>query len=367
MEIEHIDQVLPHLVGHPEFIVAERPGYKVIDYNFAMADSFDHPMRLECRGIKFDASGRILARPFQKFFNIGERVDTQPHVLDFTSPHTITQKLDGSMIHPALVDGQLVFMTRMGRTDVAMKAERHLTEDMAFALRAFLQSGFTPIFEFTAPDNRIVIKYPVSGLTLLAARHTFSGKYMTEDNLIATADEIGVPVVKHLSPDWKSGPEFMDFARAIMGEEGFVVRFASGLWVKAKGDDYVLKHKAKDSIFQEKNVLALVVSGEIDDVLPLLEDQDKDLAEKYRDGVMIGIAEAAAKVQSIVSSGAHLTQKEFAVDHLKDVPGLYKPLAFSVRGGADAMVSVKAMIAKNATSQAGVDSIRPLHGQTWEV
>src|SRR6478609_139429 len=101
MKIEHINDVLPHIEGRPEFIVAERPGYKVIDYNVAFFDSFDDPMRLECRGIKFDAKGKILARPMHKFFNVGERPDTQPELLDFSKPHIITEKLDGSMIHPA--------------------------------------------------------------------------------------------------------------------------------------------------------------------------------------------------------------------------------------------------------------------------
>ncbi len=88
--IHHIDDVLPHIAGRSEFVVAERDGYTAIDYNFALADTFDDPMRLECRGIKFDADGKILARPFQKFFNIGEREDTQPHLLDFSQPHAVT-------------------------------------------------------------------------------------------------------------------------------------------------------------------------------------------------------------------------------------------------------------------------------------
>lgn len=35
--INHIDDVLPHLKDNPEFVVAQRPGYTVIDYQFAGA------------------------------------------------------------------------------------------------------------------------------------------------------------------------------------------------------------------------------------------------------------------------------------------------------------------------------------------
>lgn len=363
MNIEHIDQVLPSIKGRDEFVVAERPGYKVIDYNFAMSDSFDDPIRLELRGIKFDASGKILARPFQKFFNVGERVDTQPDRLDFLQPHVITQKLDGSMIHPAIVDGALVLMTRIGRTDVAVKAERHLTDDLEMGLRHVLSTGITPIFEFTAPDNRIVIRYDKSELTLLAAREMVSGRYV--EDLPGLANALGVPLVKHLSSEWTTGPAFLDYARAVVGEEGFVVRFASGLWVKAKGDDYVLKHKAKESILQEKNVLAMIVGGQLDDVLPLLETEDREAIEVYRDNVLAGIGQTAERVDLLVRSGAHLDQKTFAVEHLKGADAGIRSMAFSVRAGADPKDAIAKSILKHVSSQTTVDMVRGLHGAQW--
>lgn len=367
MKIEHIDEVLPHLIGHPEFVVAERPGYKVIDYNFAVADSFDDPVRLECRGIKFASDGRILARPFHKFFNVGERVDTQPNLLDFTKPHTVTEKLDGSMIHPAIVDGALVLMTRMGWTDVAKKAERLLTDDMEAEMRHILEEGVTPIFEFTAPDNRIIIRYERAELSLLAARETVNGDYLSKAELALMAERLGVPLVGHFTSMWKTGGDFMDYARAILNAEGFVLRFDGGMWVKAKGDDYVLKHKAKDSVLQEKNVLAMVIGGQLDDVLPLLETEDRDAVEAYRDGVLAGVAVTAESVISLVSGGAALDQKAFAVEHLKDAPAHMKPLAFQVRQGKDAREAVMSMLLKHVSSQTAVDAARVLHGAEFKL
>lgn len=367
MKIGHINDVLPHLVGRSEFVVAEREFGTVIDYNYALVDSFDDPVRLECRGIKFDKGGKILARPFQKFFNVGERVDTQPDLLDFRQPHIITQKLDGSMIHPAVVDGALVLMTRMGRTDVALKAEKLLTDDMEWAMRDFIGTGFTPLFEFTAPNNRIVIRYERAELTLLACRHTVSGTYMTQANLEETAAEIGVHLVKHLSSEWTTGPAFLDYARAVIGEEGFVVHFANGLWVKAKGDDYVLKHKAKESILQEKNILAMIVGGQLDDVLPLLEENDRLAAELYRSLVLRGLGETADSVARLVESGSALDQKTFAVEHLKGIAPHVRSLAFTIRSGTEPMDAVSKMVLRHVGSQTDVDAIRPLHQATWSM
>lgn len=68
-------------------------------------------------------------------------------MLDFTQPHVVMEKLDGSMIHPAIVSSdEVVFMTRMGHTDVARKAERHLTPELSDICRGILMGGATPIF-----------------------------------------------------------------------------------------------------------------------------------------------------------------------------------------------------------------------------
>lgn len=358
--ITHINDVLPRIDDRSDFIVAHKGGYSVIDYVYSLADSFDDPIRKECRGLKFSADGSILARPLHKFFNIGERPDTQAGVLEFDQPHTVMEKLDGSMIHPAIVGDEVVFMTRMGRTDVAMKAERHLTPELRTICAGLLMGGATPIFEFTAPDNRIVVRYEESALTLLAVRNTVDGAYWPRSLL----DGTGLPVVPvHSSAT--SGTEFAAYARTVLGFEGFVVRFDNGLWVKAKGDDYVLKHKAKDSILQEKNILQLVLSGGLDDVLPLLDDADADAARSYRDSVEAGVSKTVEDLSRFVAANENVPQKDFAIDHVRRLPKILQPLAFTVRKGVDADDAVRARIIATATSQTSVDEHRELHNARW--
>lgn len=364
--IEHIDDVLPHIEGRTDFIVAHKDGYSVIDYVYALPDSFDHPARIECRGIKFDEDGAVLARPLHKFMNVGQTSDTQPDKIDFSQPHTITEKLDGSMIHPAIVNGEVVFMTRMGRTDVAVKAERHLTPKIAEACRLLLTEhhAATPIFEWTAPDNRIVVRYEESALTLLAIRRNVDGHYYTRSAAVDWATDMGIPLVPALSatPD-----NFLSYARAVQGAEGFVVRFDSGLWVKVKGDDYVLKHKAKDGITQEKNILALVLSGGLDDVLPLLDDADANAAREYAASVETGIAHTANWLWEKVANTESLTQKEFALTVAPTLDPLFRSAAFMVRAGNKPHDVIRARIAANTNSQSQVDTNRALHGATWRV
>lgn len=361
--IKTIDDVAPAVRGRPDFVIAERPGYTVIDYVYAGPDTFDDPVRRECRGLKFGPDGTILARPFHKFFNVGERPETHIDALDFDAPHEVMEKMDGSMVHPAVVNGELVLMTRMGHTDVAKMAERHLTPRIIERARFHLGIGYTPIFEFTAPDNRIVINYAESALTLLAVRVTRTGAYMPRLWVAGVAEQLGVrPVRIHTVP---TGAAFLAATRAVTGIEGYVVRFADGHTVKAKGDDYVLKHKARDSVLQEKNVLALIMAGGLDDVLPLLEPAERERIEQYRDGVVSGYGRTVCAVADIVRAGAELDQKTFATAHLAAVTPAMRTLAFQVRGGADPRDAVAAYITKRAGSQTAVDGIRDMIGTTF--
>jgi RNA ligase len=371
--ITHIDEVLPHVEGRKDFVVARKAGYTVIDYVVAMPDTFDHPMRVECRGLKFGEDGRLIARPLHKFRNIGETETTLPHNIDFATPHTIMDKMDGSMVHGCMLGDSVVLMTRMGRTDVAIKAELLLTDMQYVILKSLLlNDGITPIFEFIAPDNRIIIKYPTAELVLLALRETYSGLYLSRAEVINQAAELGVRPVPITPSTWTNTQDFVDYARAITGAEGYVIRFESGLWVKAKGDDYVVKHKAKDGLTYEKNVLALILAAGVDDVVPLLDKQDADELIAYQGYVNAGMLASSQLVEDLVTSGAHLDQKTFAVEHLKDAPKDYRTLAFQVRrsGTADnaALKAVHAFVADSLGSQTNVDAVRHVFGaKPWSL
>jgi RNA ligase len=236
-----------------------------------------------------------------------------------------------------------------------------LLEACRLADRRLLADGFTPIFEWTAPDNRIVISYPDSRLTLLAVREMTSGHYLPRYDLEGFAIRMGVVAVPLHSPPADAN-EFLSHARAIRGMEGFVVRFANGLWVKAKGEDYVLKHKAKESVLQEKNILALVLRGELDDVLPLLDPPERRQVEAYRDAVLLGVYETADHLDYLVRRGAGLSQKEFAVSAVPTMPAEFRSLAFKVRAGATARDTVVATVLKQCGSASGVETVRPLFG-----
>lgn len=368
MRIEHIDDVLPFVKGRRDFVVAERDGYVVIDYVYETPETFAEPARKECRGIKFcSRSGRVLARPFAKFHNLGQTEDLQPHLIDFSRPHVIMTKLDGSMIHPMVLDGDVVFCTRMGRTEVALNAEgRHLTPHLKDWIRDCLEAGYTPIMEWTSPDNRIVLEYRQCKLTLLALRHTINGTFFDEPGALrVNAYRAGLDAVE-THPSWKgSALDFMRMVEPLRDTEGFVVRFTDGQMIKVKAADYVRIHKAKDGIRLEKNLIDLILSNRIDDVLPNLDQAERERVESFASRLNDGLSKTADLVLELVETGKNLDQKAFAVEHLKDQSSLIRNLAFKVRKGCDARESVACLVASKLGSQADVDEMRSLHGASW--
>lgn len=83
-------------------------GYTVVSYIISGESTFDNPYALECRGIVFDTTGRIVARPLTKFFNLNERAGARPEDFDWSKLSRIMDKRDGCL------DGKTVLLTPDG-------------------------------------------------------------------------------------------------------------------------------------------------------------------------------------------------------------------------------------------------------------
>lgn len=297
-EIRTIQDVLPHIEGREEFIVAEREGYTVINYVVAMADTFDMTgpddlggaIRREARGLIFDAGGNLMSRPFHKFFNVNERAETQTYEIDMSQPHVIMEKMDGSMIRPILVDGYLRLATKMGVTNVAMDAEAWLAaKDDRYKgwLLHCIKNGITPIFEWVSPFNQIVIAYEEADLVLLACRDNITGEYSMPNY----QDGCPFTIVPRYGSMDGNIIEYIDRQRGKEGREGDIIRFADGHMLKIKNDWYVRIHKTIDRITFDRNIVDLIVNEEVDDVIPMLPtvqvDRIRDFEKRFWDAFKV--------------------------------------------------------------------------------
>jgi len=159
-------------------------------------------LTLMCRGLIFDVDGNIIARPFKKFFNIGESVEPgQPPPPVPDEPFIATEKIDGSLIIAYCHEGRWDVASRGSFTSDQAQCARH----MLYGLYGdtLLDPAFTYLFELVAKHNRIVVNYQEEGLALLTVIHTESGYELP------TLPDIGFPKVQQHGP-YFSLREFAD-------------------------------------------------------------------------------------------------------------------------------------------------------------
>jgi RNA ligase len=139
--ITHIDDVLPHIVGRDEFRVTDKDNYTVITYMVAFENTFlwddndpiGSSIRRECRGITFDNDGKLICRKYHKFFNVGEKEETQLNKINLYEPHIVLEKLDGSLISCQPTAEGFVLVTKAGVTDISQQAEVFIADKPHYA------------------------------------------------------------------------------------------------------------------------------------------------------------------------------------------------------------------------------------------
>jgi RNA ligase len=220
----------------------------IFSYMVNLKDTFDSELAKEFRGTCFTKDGVCISRPLPKFFNLGEREETQAENFDFDRCRFYT-KHDGSMATPVLINGKVCWKTKNSFfSDVAINIQKFYDkmEHSDWKRRMLVDlKYFTPIFEYVGPDNRIVLDYKDEELIYIGFRCLDTGLYQANDNL----------------REFVSYDEIFD----MNGIEGFVVEH-SGTLFKMKTQFYLERHRIVTD-FSPKNIINATLNEEIDDIL----------------------------------------------------------------------------------------------------
>ena len=383
-EINHIDDVIPHIEDRPEFKVMDKGWYTVINYMVAFEDTFslirershyNMKIRRECRGLIFDnETGNLVSRPYHKFFNVGERDETQIDKINLYEPHVVLEKLDGSMIRPIPTKEGFRLATKAGVTEVAMNAEVFIADKSHYAtfIKKCIQKGITPIFEWCSRKNRIVVDYPEDQLILTGLRYNNTGLYVDHQTMLNYATAWNIPVVKVLAGLAVQNIHlFVNQIREWDDGEGVVLRFDSGHMVKIKADEYVLRHKSKDRISQEKNVLQVILDDSVDDVVPLLTPDDATRLKAFQKAFWLAVDDLASEMADLYNAGnlMYPDKKDFATQfvQIKILP-IHAPIMYAMKGGKGSRQIIVDMISKSLSTQTKIDQNRWLFGGLqWNV
>jgi len=204
----------------------------LILYNYTDKCTFERAWdeyTIRSRGIIFEKdTGEIIARPFPKFFNLGEMenvtLDNLPDEL-----YSVWEKMDGSLGIVYYYNNKWNVATRGAFTsDQAIKGAELLKKYNT----SILTPGTTYLVEIIYPSNKIIVNYenkeelvllgaidihyrdmhPLEVATCFPIAHSYGGTI-----------EDCVKLKKTIPKD----------------KEGWVVRFESGLRIKIKGDEYL--------------------------------------------------------------------------------------------------------------------------------
>jgi RNA ligase len=387
--INSISDVLPHIEGRDEFKVMRKDWYTVVNYMVAFGETFDWDesdvqgsvMRRECRGLIFDTlSGKLLSRPYHKFFNVGERAELAMDEVDMSANHVILEKLDGSMIRPIAVPGdkhigEFRLGTKAGITDVAMNAEVWVAKHRNYVdfIRMAIDHDLTPVFEWCSRKNRIVVDYPVDRLVLTAVRVNSSGGYIPHRTLQNFAKDYDLDLVKVVDSNSSDINGLVDTIRAWESDEGVVVRFDApratawmgyGHMLKIKADAYVTLHRSKDAISNEKNIVGVILNDQIDDLVPILTESDTQRLRGFQRAFWMGIDEVASDIVDMyLAEGVGIEeQREFANRFVKSQPAHLQPFLYGLRKGKGVRDMLIDSVTKSISSQGRIDASRWMWG-----
>lgn len=320
--IAHISDIREAVAGKKEIrFFAQPDGVTLVCYMFMDSKTFDSPEALECRGIAFDAEGRIVSRPLHKFFNLGEKEWlTQERLLARDDVAAVFDKLDGSMIATAWVAGELRWRSKKAfDSDVVKLAKAFLARPENAGIQLFAEEaasrGLTAVFELTHPQARIVVAQAEPALRLLHVRENVSGAYATLDPAHPIHERIaayGVPLVPRL--EGATLAEALERLKDMRDHEGYVVQFADGDMVKVKCPWYARLH-ASIALLRERDVAITALHGELDDLKGALREAGVDLAavEAVEARLKAKLSAVVEEVDALYERHRHLERKDFAL------------------------------------------------------
>ena len=205
-------------------------------FNYSHTCQFDRKwdeITRMCRGLIVNIeTGEILARPFEKFFNVQEHTDVFNKEIPNEEP-VITEKLDGSLgILYWLNDEPWITTRGSFVSDQALWATDWFRRNVDYSS---LPKDITLLFEIIYKENRIVVNYNFEGLVYLAGIDTKTGRqvsYKPENKNASVVKRIENTDIKTLAElDDKEG-------------EGFVIFYPkNNLRLKIKFPEYIRLHK----------------------------------------------------------------------------------------------------------------------------
>ena len=276
----------------------------------------------------FDKDGSLFKRYvlLEKFFNLNQVPDTLYSVVKNYKIKFINNKEDGSIASfVKLPNGKVVGKSKMGfDNDQATGINRiyKTNTDVKKFVDWALDNDIVPIFEYVAPNNRIVLRYPGEELILLRLRDNRTGKHIDiRDNL----DKVGNIRIAPFEDDIKDLDQLIELTATQVDKEGSIVTCEDenghDFFFKIKTPWYMSLHGLlSEDIYREHVIIGYILDDKIDDILGQIPEDEKEAHQRINKIINIVKKSISDKVSEIEKSyddfiKSGISKKDYAIKH----------------------------------------------------
>lgn len=264
-----------------------------------------------CRGLIIDSRDwSVAARPFPKFFNLGEEPESRLENLPKTS-FLVTEKMDGSL--------GIAYRDRQGRLTLSTRGS--FASEQAARGTEMLRSAknlgeispeWTLLFEIVYRENKTAIRYDFDGLVLLAIVNRHTGEEYPWSMVANVAHLIGVRIPRTWSL-FSTVEEAHASAKGLPHNmEGYVLKFGNGFRVKLKGDAYLAIHRIVWDL-NEKRVLEHLIAGTFEQTLMCLPEELRPEFEALSKAYINKAESLEMETEAAFRAAPKSTKKELAL------------------------------------------------------
>ena len=317
-------------------------GYKVCTFNYFLCgyNDFMYPLGKDSKVTAFDMRGACFVFDknnklwntfymLPKFFNINQVEETQYDIVKDKNILNIGIKEDGSLIGFFKLPNNKIYSKTIG-SFASEQAERALNilnskPEWLKWINKLLDRNFTPLFEYVAFDNRIVLNYSGREIRFIGVRDNNNGNFYPSllskcvlENKYKVDLDILYKFPKDLKMIWSIQTtlnNLIELSKTEKGKEGWVILFEDDQLMKVKTEEYFRLHGLRtENIFREDFVIKNYLEEKIDDILTQLDPNlDKD-AYDFVNNIINAVNNYYSKVEKELDNLEHIYNMEYLQD-----------------------------------------------------
>jgi T4 RnlA family RNA ligase len=243
----------------------------------------------------------------------------------------VNNKEDGSIASfVKLPNGKIVGKSKMGfDNDQADGINRvyKTNKEVKSLVDWALNNNIVPIFEYVAPNNRIVLRYPSEELILLRLRDNVTGKHIDiRDHL----DKVGSIRVAPFEDDVRDLDHLVELTATQVDKEGSIVtcedEHGRDFFFKLKTPWYCERHGLlTQDLYREHIIIGYILDDKIDDILGQIPEDEKEahirinkIIEIVKKSISDKVSEIEKAYEQFVKSG--ISKKDYAINQRKNNP-----------------------------------------------